>query len=271
MTYCLVDDNMTTALIAEPLRQNWVSGAGEVELVPGLDAEEVARRGLSAVVGSFDAALLADRFSVITDIGLVSWHAGAVALWTPTRPDEVDDVAIDLNGVSRTAEAIARATVSRFFGITLRGWNRGEPEGQAVVREHQDAMLEVESGVLNDLVRGWFILSGLPIVTHALVVPNELIEQEPEHVAQIVEHLKEAVRTGIKRRREIRRNVHDLYPIDRDQLVVFHNEQTITLSKTSRKGWLDLVRRVGRPMGLPQPEAIKFVTVGEPEQEGEER
>ncbi len=270
MTYCLVDDNMTTAMIAEPLRQNWVSGDDNVELIQGLTAEIVSQRGISALVGSMDAALLADRYSVVTDVGLASWHSGAVALWTPDRPDEVDDVPVDLDGVSRTAEAIARATISRFFGMTLRGWNRDQPEGLAVVREHQDAIMEIEDGVLNDLVRGWFILSGLPIVTHALVVPNQIIENDPQQVAQIVEHLKEAARTGISRRREIRRNMHALYPVDRDQLVVFHNEQTISLSKTSRKGWLDLMRRVGRPMGLPQPDVIRFVTVGEPESETDE-
>ncbi len=270
MTYCLVDDNMTTALIAEPLRQNWVDGKGAIELVSGLTAEAVTDRGLCALVGSVDAAMLSDRFSVITDVGLASWHAGAVALWTPTRPDEVDDVPIDLNGISRTAEAIARATIARFFGMTLRGWTRGEEDGEAIVREHQDAMIEIESGVLTDLVRGWFILSGLPIVTHALVVPNDLIEREPETVLAVVEHLKESVHTGVKRRREIRRNLHDLYPVDRDQLVTFHNEQTITLSKTARKGWLDLLRRVGRAMALPEPETITFVTVGETDSETED-
>lgn len=256
---------MSTALIAEPIRQGWVETTDDVELVKALDAETVAERGVSALVGSIDAALLADRFTVITDVGLASWHAGAVALWTPTRPDDVDDVPVDLNGVSRTAEAIARATISRFFGMTLRGWNRGAAEGQAGVREHQEAMLELQSGVLTDLVRAWFILSGLPVVTHALVVPNELVEREPDAVTHIVNRIVEAAHVGVKRRREIRRNLHDLYPVDRDQLVTFHKEQTIALSKTARKGWLDLIRRVGRAMSLPEPQAINFVTVGESE------
>lgn len=266
MIHCLVDDNMTTAFIAEPLRQSWVD-ADEIALVPHLTAESVRQHGGSALLGSVDAALLADGYTVVTDVGLASWHAGAVALWTPTRPDEVDDVSIDLAGVSRTAEAIARATVARFFGMSLRGWNRGETEGQASIREHQDALLETETGVLTDLVRAWFILSGLPVVTHALVVPNELLEEQPDEVAATVERVAEAARTGVKRRREIRRNMHDQFPVDRDQLVTFHNEQTITLSKTARKGWLDLIRRVGRQMALPLPEALSFVTIGAQEQE----
>ncbi len=267
MIDCLVDDNMTTALIAEPLRKGWIDDSDAVELVQNLTAETVSQRGICALVGSIDAALLSDRFTVATDVGLASWHSGAISLWTPVRPDDVDDVSIDLDGVSRTAEAVARATIARFFGMTLRGFSRGESTGQAEVREHQDAMLEIESGELNDLIRGWFILSGLPMVTHALVVPNDLIQSDPDHVRRIVERVREAAQTGVKRRREIRRNLHELYPVDRDQLVTFHNEQTIAISKTARKGWLDMVRRIGRPMGLPLPETINFVTVAASEEE----
>lgn len=269
MITCLVDDNMTTALIAEPLRQRWTDGADEFELVHGLDAETVSRRKVCALIGSIDAALLADRYSIVTDVGLASWHAGTVALWTQTRPDEVDDAAIDLNGVSRTAEAIARATVARYFGMSLRGWHRDDSNGDAQVREHQDAILQIESGVLTDLVRAWFILSGLPVITHALVVPNEMLEQDPESVSHVVRIVQQTAQTGLRRRREVRRNLHAMYPVDRDQLVTFHNEQSVSLSKTSRKGWLDLLRRVGRQMGLPQPESINFVTIGETAEESE--
>jgi hypothetical protein len=270
VTRCLIDDNMTTALIAEPIRQGWIEPSVEFELLPKLDAETVEQRGTCALVGSVDACLLADRFTVVTDIALASWHAGAVALWTATRPDEIDNEPIVLGGVSRTAEAIARATIARFFGITITGWERNESTGVAVVREHEGAFLEeAEPAVLNDLVRAWFILSGLPVATHVLVAPKELLEQDPEAIVTLVEDLKAAAATGVGRRREIRRNMHTQFPGDRDQLVAFHNEQTLSLSKTVRKGWLDLVRRVGRSMNLPLPEAITFHTVGDPEEQAE--
>jgi len=270
VTRCLIDDNMTTALIAEPIRQVWIEPLVELELLPRLDAETVGQRGTCALVGSIDACLLADRYTVVTDIALASWHAGAVALWTATRPDEIDNVPIVLNGVSRTAEAIARATIAHFFGITITGWERNVSTGEAVVREHEGAFLEeVEPAILNDLVRSWFILSGLPVATHVLVAPKELVEADPEAIVALVETLKDAATTGVSRRREIRRNMHTQFPGDRDQLVAFHNEQTLTLSKTARKGWLDLVRRVGRSMNLPLPEAITFHTVGNPDEQAE--
>ena len=261
---------MTTALIAEPIRLHWIDSPVEFELLPKLDAEAVAQRGTCALVGSIDACLLADRFTVVTDVALASWHAGAVALWTGSRPDEIDNIPIVLNGVSRTAEAIARATIARFFGITITGWDRTTSIGDAVVREHEGAFLEeVEPAILNDLVRSWFILSGLPIATHVLVAPKELVEADPDTIVTLVESLKAAAATGLSRRREIRRNMHTQFPGDRDQLVNFHNEQTLTLSKTVRKGWLDLARRVGRSMNLPLPEAITFHTVGDPDEEAE--
>jgi hypothetical protein len=270
VTVCLIDDNMTTALIAEPIRQSWVEPSIEFELEPGLDAETVGQRGGCALVGSVDACLLADRFTVITDVALASWHAGAVALWTPVRPDEIDNVPVVLNGVSRTAEAIARATIARFFGITITGWERGESNGDAVVREHEGAFFEeVEPATLNDLVRSWFVLSGLPVATHLLIAPRALLEEDPNEVASVVEALKSAGSVGVSRRREIRRNMHTQFPGDRDQLVMFHNEQTLTLTKTVRKGWLDLIRRVGRAMNLPLPETVSFHTFGAADESGQ--
>lgn len=270
MTHCLIDDSMTTAMVAEPLRLGWVESGVDCELVPGLTAERVREGNSVALVGSIDASLLADRYTVITDVALASWHAGAVALLTPNRPDEVDNVPVLLDGISRTAEAIARATIARYFGMTITGWDRSESTGEAVVQEHENALLELESGVLTDLVHAWFILSGLPVATHLLVAPKEMIENDPEAVALVVESLKTAATTGVSRRREIRRNMHAAFPVNRDQLVVFHNEQTITLSKTARKGWLDLLRRVGRAMALPAPEEITFHTIGEPEEQAEQ-
>jgi hypothetical protein len=238
--------------------------------VPKLDAETVGQRGICALVGGVDACLLSDRFTVITDVALASWHAGAVALWTPVRPDEINNVPVALNGVSRTPAAVARATIARFFGITVSGWERGESSGEAVVREHEGAFLEeVEPAVLNDLVRSWFILSGLPLATHLLVAPKELLNEDPNSVTAVIDGLKAAASVGVSRRREIRRNMHTQFPGDRDQLVAFHNEQTFTLTKTVRKGWLDLIRRVGHAMNLPTPESVTFHTAGSVEEHGE--
>jgi hypothetical protein len=261
-----VEDNLTTALIAEPIRQGWLEPSEGLELVPVLTAEAVAQADAMALLGSIDGCLLADRFTIITDIGVASRHNGAVALRSAVRPDELNDVTIGLDSVSRTAEAIARATVARFFGVTVSGWSREAAATEAEVLEHNDAFIEEpEPAVVNDLVRAWFIMSGLPVATHVLVVPNELLANDPESVASVVDQLKTAASTGVERRREIRRNLHEHFPGDRDRLVAFHTEQSLSLTKTVRKGWLDLLRRVGHAMSLPAPDALTFHTFGESE------
>lgn len=266
MIRCLVEDNLTTALIAEPIRQGWLEAESGFELVPALTAETVAQADAMALLGSIDACLLADRCTIITDVGVASRHNGAVALRTAVRPDELNVVAVALNGVSRTSEAIARATIARFFGLTVNDWTRDSSSTEAIVREHIDAFIEEpEPAVVNDLVRAWFIMSGLPVATHSLVVPNALLANDPESVASVVDQLKNAASTGVERRREIRRNLHEHFPGDRDRLVAFHTEQTLSLTKTVRKGWLDLLRRVGHAMGLPAPDALSFHTFGESE------
>jgi hypothetical protein len=261
-----VEDNLTTALIAEPIRQGWLESADGLELVPALTAEAVAQADAMALLGSVDACLLADRYTIITDVGVASRHNGAVALRTSVRPDELNEVSVALDGVSRTAEAIARATVARFFGITVGGYTRNLSSDEAVVYENHDAFIEEpEPAVVNDLVRAWFIMSGLPVATHVLVVPNELLANDPEAVAGVVDQLKTAAATGVDRRREIRRNLHEQFPGDRDRLVAFHTEQTLALTKTVRKGWLDLLRRVGHAMALPAPDTLTFQTLGNDE------
>lgn len=266
MIRCLVEDNLTTALIAEPIRQGWLESSEGLELVPTLTAEGVAHAGAMALLDSVDACVLADRYTIITDVAVASRHNGAVALRTAVRPDELSEVAVALDAVSRTAEAIARATVAHFFGVTVRGWTRDSSSSEAVVLEHNDAFIEEpEPVIVNDLVRAWFIMSGLPVATHVLVVPTELLANDPESVAMVVERMRTAASTGVERRREIRRNLHEHFPGDRDRLVAFHTEQSLSLTKTVRKGWLDLLRRVGHAMNLPAPDALSFHTFGEGE------
>ncbi len=260
METCLIDDSLTTAVFSYPVAQGWVAPKG-LEVVSGLTAEMVAARNACALIDSVEAALLLNRFAVVTDIALVSHHTGAIRLWTANRPDEIEHASISLNGVSRTAEAIARATIFHFFAIDVIGWDRRSSDGDAIVREGAPALTPVEAGYLNDLVRAWFILSGSPLATHVLVAPRELAEQGTRALQPVVKALDASFNVATERRRQLRRDLEDATELDRDQLVEFQTDQTVTLSKTARKGWLDLVRRVGRAMNLPNVEAPVIVTV----------
>lgn len=263
---CLIEHNVTTSVFSHPIEQSWAECQSQFELVPNLSATLVGERAKPALIGSLEALSLLDRFVVMTDIALVSWHTGAIALQTPSRPDEIDDVSIELSDVSKTAEAVARATIHHFYGITVSGWVREGEDGEVRILEGGAALRARDQKpaheYLSDLVRAWFILSSFPLTTHVLVVPKDLAEGEPNGVRGVVEDLHAIAGVANERRRELRRNLTDEFGLDRERLLAFQDEQTIALSKTARKGWLDLVRRTSRQMKLPPADGIEFVTVG---------
>ncbi|MBX6340868.1 MAG: hypothetical protein IRY97_00280 [Thermomicrobiaceae bacterium] len=261
MIPCLIDDSVITAILSYPIARGWVSLAGPYELLPNITAEMVAERQACALVGSVDAALLADRFAVITDVALVSHHSSAVALWTAERPDAVERVPIALDGVSRTAEAIARATIPHFYGIQPTAWQRPSAEGEAVVREGVAAFQPVEAGYLSDLGRAWFILTNFPFPTHLLVAPKAIAQQDRASLESVVRDLQSALEVGDERRREIRRNLSDDYGLDRERFTEFTSDQTTTLTRSGRKAWRDLLNRVGRAMKLPLEAEPEFVSI----------
>lgn len=264
MTLCLIDDSLATAMVTHPLEQGWVA-SDDLEPVSNLTAEMVEQRGACALLGSVEAALLADRYALVADFALVSHHSGAIVLWTSTRPDEVEAPAVALDGVSRTAEAVARVTLPHFYGIKPTAWERESAAGDVVIREGAPALRLPEVGQINDLVRAWFILTGFPLPTHMLVVPKGLAEQDAEAVSAVVDSLKAAYATGAERRRDLRRNLAGRYDLDRQLLADFQSDQTTVLSKTVRKAWLDLLRRVGRAMKLPEIGEPAVVTVEQAE------
>ena len=260
---CLIDDSVTTALISYPLRAGWVEEAAGLDLVPGLRATQLRIGQDCALIDSMEATTIADRYAVITDVALVSRFTGAVALWTPKRPDEIDGVTVALDDVSLTAEALARATLRRHFGITATAWDRARSESEAVIQEGTVVLQEVADGHREDLVRAWSILSGLPVPTHLLIVPRRLVEADPDAVAALVSAFERLRDVGLARRRELRRNLTDELELDRDRLAAFQADQRLSLSGDARDGWLDLARRPSRALNLPPVRQPLLVSIDE--------
>lgn len=262
MQRCLIEQNVSTAVVSHPFEQGWLTEPA-VELLPQLTAEKVAAEKACALVGSVDASLLLDSHVVVVDFGLVSRHTGPFAVRSEQRLDEVDDAAVAIRGISRTAEAVARTTVFHFFGINVAQWDENASEGDVVVLEDAAAFQARDLEHLGDLVRAWFILTSFPLPTHLLVVPKELAANDPAAVVEVVRTLNQAVEVSTERRRELRRNVTDDYGLDRDRFVEFQSDQQTTVSKTARKAWLDLLRRTQHAMKLPPVKEPDFVSVGE--------
>lgn len=261
----MIEQSLTAAVLSYPVEQGWWKNDSSLELVPPLTAGQVAGAGCAALVSSVEACRLVETHAIITDVGLVSHHSGPMALWTPQRPDEIEHATVNLGDVSLTAEALARVTLGHFYGIEADDYVRADTVdatggATVIVREGLSAFHPPESGELNDLVRAWFILTSFPLPTHLLVVPRELAEEEPDEVEMLVTTLRSILDISQQKRRELRRDLANDFDLDRDRFSAFQQDQTTAVSKSVRKAWLDLLRRVSRSMKLPPVSEPLFVT-----------
>lgn len=260
----LIDDTLVAAPFAAPLRAGWE--------VAGVGAGWAARPGLRAAdVGADDAALLstaeyahlAATHAVVPAAAVVADHGGAVSLRTPVRADEVGRTPVRLADASGTAELLARAVVQPFYGIEPTAWLRddGDPaaaEAQAVVVEGIAALGSAEGGFAEDLVRAWFILVGLPFVSHLLVAPAEA---EPASVASVVDGLNALRAVGHERRREWRAALVEQSGVTTEALGALFAGQRHILEPDDRRAVVALFSRGARGSAYPPP-AIRYLEAG---------
>jgi hypothetical protein len=253
MIRCLVEANVTTSQITYPLMRGWLNPPDWMSLHDRISLEDVTSEPSCALIDAIDAAKLAETHVILTDLAAVSQHIGSIVMHTSERPDDVLHAEVQLGDVSSTAEAVARATVHHFYGIDVVDWVRTSSSTGVTVVEGADALIEPSEEVyLEDLIRAWFIMTSLALPTHLFVVPRAMIENEPDAVRKLISTLQRSVDVAEERRRELRRNLSSDYGIERDLLIDFQSDQRLRLTKSARKGWLDLTRRVAHQMGLPK-------------------
>jgi hypothetical protein len=144
--------------------------------------------------------------SIHPDVGIVVRDRGVVALQSPVRPDELLNPTVRLRVSGPTPELLARATVGPYFGFRVREWV-GEDragEAEAVVVDEAAAIAPLESGFRDDLARAWFVLTGLPFVTHLLAVPSDA---EPDVAAAIAEWIASGGGLDRDQRRAVREEI----------------------------------------------------------------
>jgi predicted solute-binding protein len=267
MTPCILEANLATSVISYPFQRGWTDTPEWLILRDRVTPEMLQEEASFALIDAVEATSLFDTHSVISDVALVSTHQSAVRMRTTSRPDEVEHAVVQLGGVSATAEALARSTIYHFYGIDVVDWNRSQQPGDVTLIEGEECFRESEDGYLEDLARAWFILTSLPVPTHVFVAPRTTVEGDPKSVERVVEVLKHAVSIAGERRRELRRNLSDDYDIHRELFTEFLNDQKPWLTRSGRKGWLDLANRVARSMHLPDNLTPDVVTVSTSERE----
>ena len=257
----LIHDTLATAPFTYPLAAGWVASdpalpvAVRDELRGGdLGVEDVALAPAAEVAAAQKTHVVAPDVAVVTE------RTGAVALRTPVRPDEVERGPVRLWGTSGAGEALARATLRPFYGIEPTEWIAGEEEraaqAQAVVVEGAEALRRPEAGFAEDLVRAWFILTGLPVVSHVLLVPAEL---DRAALRPALAFLAALAAVGHERRRDLRRAVAAAHALDLDRLVPVLAAQRLTLEGADRRALATVLERGLRGSAYPPLAEPRFL------------
>lgn len=273
----LLDDAPGPAPLALAVELGWAALPAPLRTAPDLTAEVArAHPDALALVPVAEYALLQDDYLVLPDLAAGGAHGAAAVLRADRRPDEIDHALVDLDAVSRTTECVARATLLKFYGIAAATWSRGDapPETTGADAAERPAV-EVQDGgaalhlldepgnaVVEDLGRAWFILTGLPCVTHLLVARRDLLAAEAGGVRALLDALPAALAVAHERRRELRRELSRRYGVSRDLLNDFYNDQFHALTADAEKAAAALFARGAWGMNLPTVTGLGVVGRG---------
>jgi hypothetical protein len=259
----LIDDSFATATFTVPLAAGWITSpeGTEVEVVPRLDATAISEHE-AALAPSSEILHLWESHVVLPDAAVVAEAAGAIAMRTPVRPDEIEATPVRLLATSGTAEILARATVKPYYGIESTGWIRdeGTPDdasAQVVIVEGAEALREPEAGFSEDLVRAWFILAAKPVATHLLLAPRTLPEEGVRQLAAFLATLRDA---GLQRRGEWIPALADRERVSRDRASAFWAAQRFALTATDQEALRELWRGGSRSTSGSQPASVQFIS-----------
>lgn len=241
----LIDDSLTTAMIAVPLAEGWVETDVAVDIREWLPAADLTSHDV-ALISSAEATLLAGTHVIVSEVAVVLDGIGPIAIRTPVRPDGVEETVVRLLDVGPTAEMLARALLRPYFGITATSFARsnqspGAALAQVVILDGAAGLVQPEAGFQDDLAKAWFVLTGQSLVSHVVAVgPHAQVRGADAEL----EALRAAVAVGRERRRDVRRIVAERWEIeDRDALTEMTNRQRFSLAPADRNSLANLVAR----------------------------
>ncbi len=263
--HLLLDDTPTIAPLALALELGLATLPATVQTLPRVDAN-VARAQPDALVlvPVAEYAVLQDDYVIIPELACGGHHNAGIVLIGDRRLDEIDDPLVDLADVSRGTELLTRATLLKFYGMAASAWLRdgdtpppftggGVDQRHTIeIREGGEALHMLDApgeAEVSDLGRSWFILTGLPPVTHLLLAPKRLLDTPA--LTALVGALPMALAATHERRREIRRDLADRYGVSRELLSDFYADQFLTLTGDAQKSLLALFPAGAWGMDLP--------------------
>lgn len=237
----LLHDMITTAAYVHPLVDGWLPFPDGILAEPrqALVAADL-ERGDAALIPSPELAALLETHVVVPGVGVCLHERGAIAMRTPVRPDEVERTPIRVYEASSTAEGLARAVLEPFYGIVPMSFSADNADSQAVILEGAEALRPAEGGFTEDLVRAWFILFGMPVVSHVLVVP---VGTALDDVAAIAGLFAAAAAEGQERRRDVRKALSERHGIPREILTDSLQSVRYGLADEDRRALIALLQK----------------------------
>jgi hypothetical protein len=241
----LIDDSLTTALIAVPFIEGWVETAVPVTVKAGLRAADVTSEDV-ALISVAEATLLAETHVIVSEVAVVLDGVGPIAMRTPVRPDGVETTVVRLLDAGPTAEVLIRALLRPYFGITAASfaWTDEDPgadSAEVVIVDGALGLQPPEGGFQSDLARDWFVLTGQGLVSHVVAIGVHALARDP-HTELAV--LQAGVDTGRDRRREARSLAAQRWEVeDREALAEVTNRQRFALTQEDRNSLANLIAR----------------------------
>jgi predicted solute-binding protein len=261
----LIDETLATAPLTFPLAAGWVSAeqVTRVDVHPNLRASHFAAAGddVVALVPLAEVTACQQTHIVAPDLAVVAGYTGAIVARMPLRPDAIDRTVVHLWQTGSAAEVLARATLRPFYGIEPASWvtdadAEGAAEARVVVTEGVEALRPLETGFAEDLCRAWFIMTGMPAVTHLLLVPRD---RERGDLATALTTLDALRQTGHQRRREIRRELSARHDLPLDSLNALFSEQRLVLTRDDRGALSRLLTQGLRGSAYPPLTKLEFL------------
>lgn len=253
----LLHDTFLTAPLVRPFREGWVELPGfELVYVPHDELPVVAADDV-ALMPAGAVGLVAATHQIVPDVAVIADQEGPISMRTPVRPDEIERSAVRLLDVTPTGEILARATLTRFFGIDVTEWTtESGADAQIVIVEGADAIREPQGGFAEDLCRAWFILTNLTTVTYVLVAPRSADRHTLE---PILSALVAAQGLAKSQRRAIRRAVAAETELPLPRVSACYDRLFFSLDEDDRHS-LNLMLRHGTPGSrYPTPGRLTFL------------
>lgn len=257
----LLDDSPTIAPLALALELGWATLPITVKTIAGLGARTIRDHpGALTFTPLAEYAELQDEYAILPELAAGGQHDAATLLVADRRLDEVDDPLVDLGASSRTTELLTRATLLKFYGIAAAAWLHDGDEfpapsdGQQTIeiRDGGEALHLLDTPgerVISDLGRAWFILTGLPPVSHLLLAP--IVSLDAAWLKEVLTALPAALAVVHERRRELRRTLAERYGVSRELLNSFYSDQFLTLTGDAQKSILAIFPAGAWGLDLP--------------------